>query len=191
MSFDDWDSEVIKESNPLAGEMICASLEEKKYQTLRHLAINTGLSPDDIEPWLKVHTEKVWFQMVGTLEVWYLRKNKPDGRLFNTGYNSFGIVSGTILTVEKPKRRKDSAPLPKTIGIRASISDKLPLEDVERWGFEGKTIREVARLAGITDASATFYLYSKDYPYRAAFRRGKEKRKNLEKVKEVEAELAV
>jgi hypothetical protein len=173
---DDYDYEDELLSTPEEDEMILESLGEKKYQTLRHLSINTGLSADKIEPFLKTKSELVSSRMVGVLEVWFLHSNKPDGRLYNTGLNSFAVTYGTFEAAIPPKKRRK---VKSSAGIRATMSDKLSLEDVEKWGFEGKTIREVAKLAGITVSSATFYLYSKEYPYRTAFQKGKKRRSEL------------
>lgn len=188
MSYDEYDYGVNDSTYAEDDETIQASLREIKYQTLRHLTINTGLPADRIKPFLKGRYDLIAFQMVGVLEVWFLRVNKPQGRLYNTGYNSFDVAEDgkpakIYKAPRKPKAAEPVAPVvvqeaPKPKRKRALTPCKAKFEaaDIEQLGFEGYTIKEIATLLDITFSSASMYLYSSLYPFAGQYKRGKMRR---------------
>ena len=72
-------------------QTIIESLNEHHYQSFNLLVKNTGLKPDEISDVLK----NVWVddvltaQFVGSIEVYFLRKNPPTGKLYNSGDGEF------------------------------------------------------------------------------------------------------
>lgn len=163
-------------------DRIIASLTEKKYQTLRHLAINTGLLPDDVELFLYRRTDICSSVDVEFLRIYFLCENAPVGRLVNTGENYF-TDEGNPAPVVKRKRRTKSAIaiLPKKRKL-GEIQTKLDSADLELLGYQGKTVKEISVMLEIPESSAVFYLYSKLYPrFGAAYQKGKALRREQEK----------
>jgi hypothetical protein len=193
MSDKDFDFEGVSDGNSEDNETIIEALrtEGKFYQTLRHLTIHTKLPADRIEPFLRARFDIVTFQMVGVLQVWFLREKAPKGRLYNTGYNSFAVVEGDVSAPTYLKTRqqpyagtKSHLGNPKSNTPRVTHVGKLDLVKLEQFGFEGKTIKEVAAAFGIPFSTTAFYLYTKDYPqYGAAYRKGKQRRRELQQGK--------
>lgn len=191
-----------KEDRTVRGnlEKIVESLREKKYQTVSHLTKNTGLSADDVQTALDLYVERFLFRMVGFLQVYFLIENEPEGRLFNTGYNSFAVAEdGKIYT--PPKRRRapvrevvrstSSHPRRQTVRPLSTIQIKLDKADVELFGFQGKGIRQIATELDIPHSSATFYLYSKNYPYRKKYFAGKERRRQMAEIRQQEVAATI
>lgn len=65
-------------------DAIIDALRALKYQSLRHLTQNTGLSADKIEPVVTVD-DSISHQLVGSIPVYFLNENAPDGKLYNSG----------------------------------------------------------------------------------------------------------
>ena len=154
-------------------ETIIKSLSETKYQSLRHLSVNTGLSADDIEPVVETD-EEIRFQLVGQITVYFLLANQPNGKLYNSGNNSF-LIKKSDSEIFTPKRSK-VAPRPKQTGVQT----RLDLEKIEECGRLGKTVAEMAEILNVPLSSMRFYTYSKLYPqYGEAYKRGKSQKKRL------------
>jgi hypothetical protein len=88
-------------------ETIIKSLTENKYQSSRHLCINTGLSVDDV----LIHVEtddQIRYKQVGEITVYFLKDNEPTGRLFNTGNNSFEVKAEEAKPEEPRKGGRQS-----------------------------------------------------------------------------------
>ena len=89
MAKNDWGDDDIKEFTPEKTdcETILASLAEKKYQSLPHLARNTGISVEIIFAALSLLQLRgdVAETQAGSVTAYFLTENVPDGKLYLGG----------------------------------------------------------------------------------------------------------
>lgn len=147
-------SNVMSQSNL---NLILGSLDAKPYQTVRHLCENTGLTIDEI----LIHAdfdEQIDFQMCGSLTVYFLKQNRPKGRLYNTGNNYFAVTN------EEKTMQKTT---------------KVTPEFLEELAFKGCSKAEAAALCQVKETTFNLYLAQSRYPQNAAaWKRGLDRRQS-------------
>jgi hypothetical protein len=141
-------------------------LEQIKYQSITQICKNTNLSVDEVTSVLE-GDEEIDCRAVGVITVYYLKANKPEGTLYNTG-------KGFRVSLSENGKNSNGGGASATRGHSAPTQDKLDLKIIERFASEGKSHKQLAAALGVTLNSVSFYLSSKKYPrYGDAWRRGK------------------
>ncbi|HEY8562837.1 MAG TPA: hypothetical protein VIL74_20835 [Pyrinomonadaceae bacterium] len=155
---------------PEAREKIVEALEAIHYQSAKHLVKNSGVSIDDVMEIDRAigADDEIASELVGGITVYFLKENKPEGRLYNTGENSFAVKSSE----DEPAAKKRVPPVRKS---------KVTPETVEELAFEGLDIPEAAIRFGISPNTARLYLgtIKPRLDLFEAWKRGKERRKQL------------
>lgn len=107
------------------GEKIEGSLAKIKYQTSRHLCINTGLSIGTIIEWLDNNSLDVLGEQVGNFWVYYLKKNKPESKKLYFG----GADGRTVCLRDKTERGNTGNLRP---GQKVVLERPLPAPDEKK-----------------------------------------------------------
>ncbi len=167
-------------------KIIC-SLRNIKYQTSRHLCINTGLSIGTVVEVIDSLVESgiLRTEQVGSLPAYYLEENKPKGKLFNTGNNSLAVrEEEKQISEDKPKigDKLKTDEVFRTPGAEPYAKSYVAIDagELERLASKGLKQKAIAESLGIGYSTLQVKI-KENSELKAAYERGQEiYRKSLE-----------
>lgn len=155
------------EANPHR-QTVLDSLAKIKYQSSRHLCVNTCVAIEDILQIVE-GDPAIAYKWHDSTMIYFLKENEPNGVFYNSGANSFLIRKNDE---ENDETKKTASP-----AKNRTRRSKVTAEAVEQLAFEGLTFAEAAERIGTSEGNLKVYCYSNRYPeVKEAWKKGRERR---------------